>query len=71
MPRAMRKPRGLPFKRFAARLADLNNYLLLFPVYSADKKMPPEYLNDILLHTVPGVWSKQAYLQGWDFDMKS
>ena len=31
MRRAMRKPRDLPFKHFAARLMELNNYLPLFP----------------------------------------
>ena len=42
MRRAMRKPRDLPFKRFAARLTELNNYLPLFPWSSAVNNMPPE-----------------------------
>ena len=33
--------------------------------------MPPEELNEILLHTVPTRWEKKAYLQGWDFEGKS
>ena len=33
--------------------------------------MPPENINDILLHAVPNGWAKQAYLQGWYFEMKS
>ena len=31
MRRAMRKPRSMTFKRFAARLTEINNFLLLFP----------------------------------------
>ena len=31
--------------------------------------MPPEDLNDILLQAVPNGWAKQAYIQGWDFEM--
>ena len=67
MRRAMRKPRELPFKRFAAHLTELNNHPSLFPRSSASKKMPPEELNDILLQAVADGWVKQAYLQGLDF----
>ena len=67
MRRAMHKPRDLPFKRFTARLTELNNYLPLFPGSSAAKKTPPEDLNGIILHAVPNGWAKQAYLQGWEF----
>ena len=71
MCRTMRKPKDIAFKRFAARLTELNNYLLLFPGSSATKKIRPEELKDILLHAIPNVWAKQTYLQGWDFEMKS
>ena len=70
MRRAMRKPRDLPFKRFAARLTEINNYQTLFPVSNAAKKITPEELNNILLHSVLNGWAKQAYLQGWYFEMK-
>ena len=33
--------------------------------------MPPKELNDIILLAVLNVWEEQAYLQGWDFKMKS
>ena len=71
MRRAMRKPRELQFKYFSARLTELNNYLPFFPGSSSNKKIPPQELNKILLHAVPKSWAKQAYLQGWDFEMKS
>ena len=70
MRRVIRKPRDIPFKRFAARLTEPNSYLPLFPGYSASKKMPPEELNQILLHAVPNGWEKQAYVKGLDFKMK-
>ena len=33
--------------------------------------MDPEGLNKILLHTIPNLWVKKAYIQGWDFEGKS
>ena len=33
--------------------------------------MSQEELNKILLHAVPNVWAKQAYIQGWYFEMKN
>ena len=42
MRRAMRKPRDLQFKRFAARLTELNNYFPLLLGSRAAKKMDPE-----------------------------
>ena len=64
---AMRKPQDIQFKIFVAQLTQLNNYLPLFPVLGAVKRMDPEELNDILLLAVPNPWSRQAYIQGWDF----
>ena len=33
-------------------------------------KMADEEMNEILLHTVPSVWMKQAYLQGFGFELE-
>ena len=71
MRRTMRKPQDLLFKRFSAQLTELNNYLPLFPGSIADKKMSSQELNGMLLHSVPNIGAKQAYLQGWDFEGKS
>ena len=71
MRRAMRKSRYLTFKRFNAQLTKLNNYPPLFHGSSAYEKMDPRELNDTLLHAVPNGWTKQAYLQGWEFEGKS
>ena len=64
---AMCKPQILSFKRFAARLTEINNYLQLFPGPIEAKKMASEYLNKILLHAIPNFWLKQSDIQGWDF----
>ena len=32
--------------------------------------MTQEELNDILLHDLPNVWSKHAYLRGWGSELK-
>ena len=71
MSRIIRKPQDTPFKRLATRLTELNIYLPLFPGYSGAKKMPPEDLNEIMLHALQNGWENQAYLQVWAFDMKS
>ena len=71
MRRAMRKPQDLQFKIFMERLTNLNNYLPLFPGSNAAKNMDPEAFNNILLHTVPNSWARQAYIQGWDFEGRS
>ena len=36
------------------------------PFKSVSKKIPPEELNDILLHVTPNTWAKQAYIKSWD-----
>ena len=46
---------------------ELNSYLTLFPGSIVSMEMATEELIEILLHAIPNVWGKQAYLQGWDF----
>ena len=71
MRRAMCKPREIHRKKVAARLTELINKLLILPGSCFSKKMIPEEINEILLHSVPNAWAKQAYLQGWDFDRRT
>ena len=59
MRRAMRKPRDTLFKNFAEQLTEIDKFISLFPRSNTTKKMPPEELNDILLHTVPTGWAKK------------
>ena len=53
MRRAIRKPRSMTLKRFAARLTVMNYFLPLFPGSDASNKMEMEELNEILLRAVP------------------
>ena len=66
----MHKPWDNPLKRPTNRLMELNNYLFIFFGYSATKKTPPEDLNKILLYAVLNGRANQAYLKGWEFEMK-
>ena len=50
---------------------EINSVLPLFSGSDASKKMEMEELNEILLHTVLNGWSKQSYLQGWGFELKT
>ena len=50
---------------------ELNNHLSLYPGSDAAKKMDPEEINKILLHAVPNLWAKQAYIQVWNFEGRS
>ena len=33
--------------------------------------MEKEELNKIILHDVPNLWDKQAYLKGYDFEVRT
>ena len=54
--RDMRKPRHIQLKIFAAQLAELRNHLPLLLGSINAKKMDPEEINNILIHTVPNSW---------------
>ena len=71
MRREMCKPHDMIFKSFTAELKEIINFLPLFHGSYATNNIPPEEINEILLHAVPNGWSKQDYLQGWDFEMKT
>ena len=44
----------------------LNKYIDSFPGATMADKMGVTELNEILLNSMPNIWSKQAYLQGFD-----
>ena len=48
------------------RLIYLNEYLASFPGATMADKMGVTELNEILLNSMPKIWSKQAYVQGFD-----
>ena len=61
----------MPFKRFAAQLTETNNFIPLLPGSDNSKKMPPEELNNTIIHVLPRGREKKSYLQWWDFEMKT
>ena len=67
----MRKNQSVKFKCFAVRLTGMNNFLPLLPGLDVSKNMTHEELSEILLHTIPNAWTKQSYLRGWYFEMKT
>ena len=71
MRRYMQKPLTVPFKIFTARLAELNNYLSVFPRSNEIKNMDKADINNILLLVVHNVWSKKSYLQVCGFEGKT
>ena len=59
MRRCMKKPRRLKVRHYAARLIDLNEYLDSFPGAAMNNKIGFTELNEILLNSMPSIWSKQ------------
>ena len=47
------------------RLIGLNQYLDSFPGATFSDKIGVTELNKILLNSMPNIWSKQAYVQGF------
>ena len=62
----MKKTCSLKFRRYEARLIDMNKYLASFPGANLDDKIGVTELNKILLNSMPTSWSKRAYTQGFD-----
>ena len=66
MLRRIKNPQSLNVRRYATRLVDMNEYLASFLGDTLDDKIGVNTLNEILLNSMPNIWSKQAYVQGFD-----
>ena len=66
MRRGMKKTRSLTVRRYVARLIDLNEYLASWTGETLYDKIGVTELNKLLSNSTPNIWSKQAYLQGFD-----
>ena len=62
----MRNPRGLKVRWYWAHFFYLNKYLDLLPGGKHTDKIGMTEINKILLNSMPNIWSKQAYVQGFD-----
>ena len=60
------KLRSLKVRRYAVRLVDFNEYMASFPWDTMAGKIVATELNEIILNSLPNIWYKQAYLQGFD-----
>ena len=68
MRRGMKKTRAITVRRYAARLIDLYEYLASFTGGGLNDKIGVRELNKILLNSIPNIWYKQAYTQGFDYE---
>ena len=59
-------PRELKARLYAAHIIELNEYLSIFPVEKASRKIVERELNEIILNNIPNLWSRQDYVQGFD-----
>ena len=53
---------------YVAPLVDLNEYLDVLPGEKISDKICVTELYEILLNSMPNIWSKQAYVQGFDYE---
>ena len=64
----MRKTHGLKVRRYAYRLIDLNYHLAVFPGAKISDTICTMNLNEFLLNSMPKRCSKQAFVQGFDYE---
>ena len=60
----MKNLSSLKVRRYATRLIDIKNNLVVFPGEKASDKTFFTELDEIVLNRRPNIWIKQAYLQG-------
>ena len=58
----IRNPRELKARLYAAHIIELNEYLSIFPVEKASRKIVERELNEIILNNIPNLWSRQDYV---------
>ena len=68
MRRGMKNTCSLTVWRYAACLIDLSEYLASFPGGDLTDKIGVTELDEILLNGISYSWSKQAYVQGFDYE---
>ena len=68
MLRGIKKTRILKVRLYAAHLIYLHEYLASFLGENLADIIDVTELNEILLKRTPNSWSKQAYVQGFDFE---
>ena len=64
----MRKPCEVKVRCYAAPMIQLNEYLAALPEANESDKIGETEYNKIILDSIPNGWSKQAYVQGFDYE---
>ena len=67
MRRGMKKPHALKVRLYLDCLIELSKYLHSFPGSALTHKIGMAELSEILLISMPNSWSKQAYVQVFDW----
>ena len=67
----MKKSRSLKVGRYAECLIGLNEYLASFTGETIADNMGVTELNEILSNSMPNIWSKKAFVQGFDCEIIS
>ena len=62
-----KKSRSQKLRRNLARFVDLNKCFASFPGGDLADKIDVTELDDIFINTMTNIWSKQAYVQGFDW----
>ena len=65
---AMRNTYTLEISLYDLWLVNLNDYLTAFLVLDATNSMGNGELKKNLFHSMPNIWAKQVFLQGFDFE---
>ena len=64
----MEKPRALTVRRYTACLTDINEYLESFLGAALNDNIVVTEIDEIFLNSMLNIWSRQAYVQGFDFE---
>ena len=61
----MREPRGLKAMFYDSFVIDINEYFAVFHKAKVSDKICEMELNEKLLNSMPNIWIRQAYVQGF------
>ena len=67
MRRPMRKLCSLNIRHYAEHLTELNKHLWFFLGSDNYNNMGEAEINKIIIYSMPNIWIKQDYLQGFEF----
>ena len=62
----MMNPRNLKVRSYPTFTIDLNEDLAVLPEEKASEKFVDIELDEILLNSIPNIWIRQSYVQGYD-----